>query len=257
MPSVDPQRLEREIDRALSDPTGPGAVKAGLRDLFEFYGSRPRHAPARAPLDDSTRSYGVPAYVVDQVTARLVDIPMPHEMRSDLIDELWSTGYSEQRRVAIELLRACDPEFTLDRALQFARDQASTPQLEWLAEAVMDPIREFSPELHWETITSLIREGDGNQRMLGLFALESACRDPDFEILPSIYECLHGICAESHGREARAFARVVDAIAARYPLEVVRFLEDEAGRHPLDRHTQRLLGRIRDGLAHENRTRRT
>lgn len=257
MPSVDPQRLEREIERVLRDPTEPQIVTDGLRDLFEFYGSHPRHAPARAPLQDPTRSYGVPTFVVKQVAAHLIDIPMPEEMRAALIDELWSTGYSEQRRVAIELMKAGDPEDARRKALQIAADKSSTPQLKLLAKAAIDPIRESEPELHWETVENLIREGNGNQRLLGLYALEDACREPDFEILPVIFQCLEGIAAECHGVEAQAFASLLDTIGARYPLEVVRFLEDEAGGHPLDRHTQRLFNKFRDGLASESRTRGT
>lgn len=256
MPSVDPQRLEREIERVLSDPTEPRIVKDGLRDLFEFYGGHPRHAPARTRLEDPTRSYGVPTFVVEQVAAHLIEIPLPEELRAALIDELWSTGYSEQRRVAIELVKAGDPGDARRKALQIAGDKSSTPQLKLLAKAAIDPIRESEPELHWETVQDLIREGSGNQRLLGLYALEAACREPDFEILPVIFQCLEGIGAECHGVEARAFASLLDTIAARYLLEVVRFLEDEAGRHPLDRHTQGLLDKFRDGLALESRARR-
>lgn len=255
MPSVDRQRLEREIDRALNDPDQAQSVRAALRDLFEFYGTRPRHAPAQAPLDDSSRSYGVPAFVIDRVVSHLLSLPLPDEMRAALVNELWATGYREQRQVAIEMLCGAEPAEMLSQALVLARDMTSTSQLETLSEKVLEAIRASDPDAHWQTIEKLIKEDDGNLRTLGLCALEMASRDRTSEILPRIYECLEGIGAECHGREATAYERLIETLAARHPLEVVRFLEDEMRRSPHDRRAKRLLAKVKTGLPRRNEAR--
>lgn len=244
MPSVDPRRLEQEIEQVVAVAKGPVAARDAVQGLFEFYGRRPRHSPEQATLEDLARSYGAPRYVVDQVAGCLRAMPIEADQRHEMINVFWATGYREMRRVSIELL-GLEPQATMvAHALQLARDESSGPELNVLAEGVLELLRASDPGTHWDTVARLIANKDGNLRTLGLEALKVASQDPGFEIHPRHFECLKGIGDSSHGRELRAFSGAVRGLADRSPLEVIRFLQEETRHFPLDRHAAELLSQI-------------
>ena len=228
MPAFQITRLRTQINALARCFTRPEEFYPMLRDLFEFYGSqsyRPGDLNLDSPLVDA---YRLPPMVMNQFELELSR--QCHENPGAalaLADQLWHDSHLETRSLAAFLVGQTPPsppEAIIERLSAWGQPGTPVIILDALFERGSRRLRREEP-LQWlETIESWMKRKELPLVSVGLRAMLSVVTDPDFENLPPIFRMLGEHVREPAESLQPNLAAVLEALAARSPMETAYFL---------------------------------
>lgn len=231
--AVDPQRLQTQLNELARLSGDPERLQRATIELLDDYQIRRRSA---GRLQTS-----VPPPVLRALARTLrTGLDRDPEKLAAAAAALWGAGRRETRSLAAQLLANQDGELVAELVERWTHASVPLELVKELAEVSLEAGRRAAPDRFLARCRSWLRD---KNRLLGLYSLQAAVRDPRFENLPRVYELIEGLGGSLRGRPRRAMLELMRALARRAPAETVQFLRDELaqGGAPAKRLVQDLL----------------
>lgn len=239
--AIDPRRLQSELDHIAQLAGDPQRLQRATLRLLEGYQVRRRK-------DGRPRNL-VPAPVMRALARRLqAQLRSDPSGIADTAGALWGSGRSEARYLAAQLLGELEGERAAELVERWIHASIPLELVKELAEAGLRRLRRESPDRFLERCADWLHD---KHRLLGLYSLRAAARDPQFENLPRVFELVEGLGGRLRGRPRSAMLELMRALAGRAPAEAVQFLRDEL-QHSGE-PAKRLVGDMLPSLSPEQR----
>lgn len=231
--AVDPQRLQSQLDQLVGLADRPERLQRATIELLEGYQVRKRSA--------GRTQYSVPSPVL-RALARTLQAGLRDDADRlvEAASALWGTGRSEARSLAVQLLADQTDQRAAELVERWTHASVGAELMRQLTETGLRGWRQAAPEAFVQRCSSWL---EAKQRLLGLYALRAAVRDPAFENLPRVYELVEGLGGSLRGRPRRALLELMRELARRTPAETIQFLRQErkAGGAAIERLIRDLL----------------
>lgn len=246
--AVDPQRLQAQLHELVQLTGEPARLQRATLELLDGYQVRRRSA--------GRLRTAVPQPVLRALARSLrASLNRDPELLAHAASALWGADRRETRSLAAQLLANQDGEPVADLVERWTHSSVSLELIKELAEVSLEAWRRSAPDQFLGRSRAWLQ---GKNRLLGLYALQAAVRDPEFENLPRVYQLIQGLGGNLRGRPRRAMLELMRALAQRAPAETVQFLRDELrqGGAPAQRLVRDLLPSLpaaqREGLKAAN-----
>ena len=217
MPAIDPNRLRRQIEELRLQVGDPSGLRRSIVRLVEEYSDRTRRQGRR----ESTVPGSVHRSVLQALQEALANDP---DAAAQAAEALWRAEPTEAKLLAAGLLGPQHGSFAADLAERWATQGPPAKVIEAVGEFALTGWRRGDPGEFLQRAQTWL--GDRN-RLLALYSLRSAVRDPEFEDLPAVFQLLSGLAGGVRGESKRAFVQLIHALEARAPRETARFLDEE------------------------------
>ncbi len=228
MPSIDPERLGREIEALFASIDDPPVFRRALLDLLDFYADRTRRPGASTRADDVPWTFEIRQPLLHELsralTARLSGRP---DAALAIARELWLVELREPQVLAADALGCRSDRIVAEICEQWAPTCRDNRVLEALAGRALAGWRRRSSGEFLVQVERWMLDARPSLRLLALEAMRFAVEDASFERLPRVFRMLDRLSGEVRGGARRAFRRLVEALALRSSRETARFLIDE------------------------------
>ncbi len=237
---IDPVQLRAQAAAAAADLAEPPDCAAAIRRLLEHYAD---HAHRYSPrLTDSAppNELKTPAPVLRAVVAALrrpVRASPAHGLA--LAEALWTAGTREERRLAAEVLGLVAPQLAPE---VWALVEAWLPELDSGETADALAQHALGPLLASAAYEAVQRAGRWTQapnrwlRRFGVAVLAALARDRRWDDVPAALDGLRGLMGEREPAVRQAVVAALQALAARNPSAVIRFVREHASRSDHNTH---------------------
>ena len=151
----------------------------------------------------------------------------------ELARGLWAAGTREELHLAAEVLEALAPlrpEETLRLIENWLPRLESAEAAEALGEHALGPLVLAEPGLFFQRIRGWVAHPHKWIRRFGLAALAPLARDRNWDDIPGALDVLRGAMTESETEVRRAVGAVLADLVAKSPVELSRFLREQAVR---------------------------
>lgn len=225
MPAIDPDRLARQVSKAVEAAGDPIELRRQALDLMEFYADRTRRPGASTQVDDVPPSFGVPRPVMRALTSELVRAVAGRPERALAAAEaLWRADQRETRVLAAALVGTLDDR----RAPIWVADHASLTGdnlvLGEMAGRGLAGWRRADPLGFIDSLMNWLDSSNRPTQHLALLAIVAAAGDARFHQLPRLFPLLSGRSGSFRGEVRKAYAASIRALARRSPPETSYFL---------------------------------
>lgn len=219
------------IAAQFSDP--PAALK-GARALLEDYAD-PSHRASQVLTDSApTNTFKTPMPVVRAVITALRK-PLLAEPLSALpvLQGLWAAGSREERRIAAELLGMAAPRVPAEA---LALLEGWLPEIEGsetadaLAEHALGPLMVADPATHLRNAQRWVLSPHKWTRRFALAALRPLAKDRQWDGVPEALSVVRPAMDDAEAEVRKAAAAVLSDLLPKGPVEVQRFLREQAAR---------------------------
>ena len=217
MPAIDANRLQRQLEDLRRQVDEPIGLRRAVVRLVEEYSDRTRRPGGREPILPGP----IHRSVLRTLQAALAHDP---EAAARAAEALWRATPMEAKLLAAGLLGPQLGSFVPDMAERWAMQGPPARVIEAIGESALTGWRQSNPREFLQRAETWL--GD-RRRLLALYGLRSAVRDPGFEDLPAVYQLIRGLGSGVRGESKRAFVQLIHALRARAPGETARFLDQE------------------------------
>lgn len=215
--AIDPERLKLELDQLTALASDPQRLQRQVLELLERYQVRRR--------SDGRLQSSVPRPVLRSMARALrAELRGDSAATAEVASALWKADRHDTRNLAAQLLVDLEGEPAAELIERWIHGPVSLELVRELAEVGLQGWRRRDPDGFLDRSREWI--GD-KHRLLGLYALHAAARDPQFEHLPRVYRLIEGLGGSLRGRPRRALLELMRALAGRAPVETVQFLRRE------------------------------
>jgi len=221
MPSVDPARLAREIDRMLEQTPDPSSRAREAADLLERYAERARRKPGR-PED----TLHTPRHVITALARSLTAETSDPDEGLALASALWAIPLRETRLLAADLLGVWGGVEVADWAEERAAETADLRILEKVARHGLAAWRNGDRGEAFRRAGGWLTAPSTRVRELGLLLLLSIVEAGESDDLRRVINLLGASPETGSGPERKTFARLLISLVRRSPREAARFLLD-------------------------------
>ena len=207
------------------------AVLAAAHSMLGDYADL-THRPTRTVEAVTQTAPRTPMPVVRAIISALrqpvQDVPLAG---LDLVKGLWAAGSREERRLAAELLGRLVPEIPAEA---YALIETWLPQMDdaetadAVAEHAFAPLLLAEPGRHLQTIRRWMNYPHSSTRRCGLAALGVLARDKKWDDVPGALDILRAAMTEADMEVRRAAAAALGDLIPKSPMEVRRFLHEQA-----------------------------
>lgn len=234
MPAIDlPAVRLRAADIAALLPDIPAAL-AAIHTMLDDYADL-THRPSRmVAASGPQNALRTPMPILRAlVTALREPAKASLPMGLELAQGLWAAGSREERRLAAELLGVLAPAAPTDAVTLIetwlpAIDSAETAAA--LGERAFAPLALAEPGKYLQSVRGWVAHPHKWVRRFGLAALGPLVRDKKWDDVPGALDALRGAMTEGETEVRKAVAAVLADLIAKSPLELARFLREQAVR---------------------------
>lgn len=230
MPAIDlPVVRARAAAIAALFPQVPAVLSAAHAMLGDYADLTHRPSRTVAAADHALRT---PPPVVRALASALrrpvQDVPL---VGLELVKGLWAAGSREERRLAAELLAGLTPELPAEA---YALMETWLPELDCAetadaaAELALGPLLLAEPSRRLPAIRGWVMHSRKWTRRFGLTALGVLAKDKQWDDVPAALELLRAVMTEADVEVRPAVAAVLTDLTPKSPLEVERFLREQA-----------------------------
>jgi len=230
MPAIQPARLRQQVLDLTNFIDSPGKFSEKLDDLLTFYADLVQRPGQSGKIKSLMTSYNVPSPVLRHIVSALKPfVNEKPEKLIDIINELWKSGFFEQKAIAAKLLGVYSvdpPDPIIEKFTEWALPDEDGEILNILFSEGLAGIRTKHPisllNIFSEWLTST---QPGNMQILGLRGLFSLVADSNFENLPFVFKLLLPFLREPLVDIRPYLLDVLDKLALRSPQETVFLLQ--------------------------------
>jgi hypothetical protein len=228
MPAIQPARLRKQAALLAQSFDQPEVFTRSLQHLFELYADNARRPSRGSEIPPLMDAYFVRPPVLRQLLAELAPYAQKESGAAiDLAKALWEQPYLESRQLAaglLGLIPAENPQPILECLESWLDSRPEDRLIEALLEQGMQSLRRDSLDSYLELVSNWLDRREVFYKQLGLRALISLVRDPEFENIPAIFRMIQPF-SRSLASELRSFmVDILHALARRSPQETSFFL---------------------------------
>lgn len=243
MPIIDPAALRARAN-ALAELTGdPPALAAKVHELLDDYADRTYRASPRLAGNHPASALKTPMPVLRAISVALRDFALasPSAML-EIVKAIWANGSREARRVAAELLGLAAPRVPekthwLVEALLPEIESADTADA--LAEHGLAPLIRANPAAYVTHAQHWTRDPRKWTRRFGLAVLQPLLKDKQWDSVPGALEAVRSVMSDPEAEVRSAAVSALRSLTAKSPVEVARFLRQQA--ESPHHHTQTIV----------------
>jgi hypothetical protein len=231
----------------------PAALAAAVRTLLNDYADRTYRASPRVATSVVDNLFRTPAPVLRAIVSALRE-PVRAQAQAALpaLTAVWNGKSREERRIAAELLGYAAP--VVPAAVLALMDTwvlqiESGETADALAEHGLGSLSRLDPQAYLEHAARWIRHPKRWPRRFALSLFWPLLKDKQWDNVPGALAILRPVMTESDGEVRRAVATVLEHLAPKSPLEVGRFLREQAASSNI--HTHWIVRNALNGLGPE------
>lgn len=230
MPAIDPDRLTRQVAKAVAAFGDSIELRRRTLDILEFYADRTRRPGPSTEVEDVPPSFGAPRPVMRALGRGLVQAAAGRVERALAAAEaLWRADYRETRTLAAALVGSLQDRAGPAWVEQHAIATEDGVVLSELAGRGLAGWRSSDPSGFVGDLTRWLDSSRRPVQHLALLAIIAAVDDPAFRRLPPLFPILSGRSGSFRGEIRKAFTAAVRSLAVRTPAETTHFLLAEIG----------------------------
>lgn len=233
MPAIQPARLRKQAALLAQSFDQPEVFIRSLQHLFELYADNARRPSKGGEIPPLVDAYFVRPPVLRQLLAELAPYAQKEPGAAiDLTKVLWGQPYLESRQLAaglLGLIPAEDPKPVLECLEDWLDGRPEDRLIEALLEKGMQSLRRDCLDAYLELVSNWLDRQAVFYKQLGLRALISLVRDPQFENIPAIFRMIQPFSRSLEGELRSFMVDILHALAYRSPHETSFFL-----RHSLE-----------------------
>jgi hypothetical protein len=228
MPAIQIARLRLQIAKLSEGLTNPPVFLQNLHDLLYFYADRtfrPGQISNRVSL---TPAYQAPAPVLREIEETIsAYLAANRQPGLALLDTLWADNYLEPRLLAVRALGKLPPD-PLDMVIDRIRAWAQPGEEKQILEAILNDgtvrLRQMAPQVLLDMIGEWLQNSQIAFQSIGLQALLSLLRDPQFENLPAVFRLFSPLLETSQSNLQPILLEIIHASRDRSPAETLHLL---------------------------------
>jgi hypothetical protein len=229
MPAVELTRLHTQIQLALKEFSSAEQFVKQLSTVYEFYSDRTFDPLAAGKHPLSADAYNVTPLINRQFELEFGKLCQDNPLSSlDVIDRLWEETKLEPRQLAAALLGKIPLDYS-ERVIHHLKDWSLPTEdrdlIAYLQDRGSIRLRKEAVEKWLAVIRSWLESKDSYDQVFGLQSLLPMIKDPDFHNLPRLYDLLSLIIGYPKTRVLSPLQKVIEALAARSPVETVFYLK--------------------------------
>jgi hypothetical protein len=234
VPAIQPARLKIQSTQLAAAAQQPAAFVRGLHNLLDFYADRTYRPGQVGELPTLVRAYNTPPPVLRQLIQELTPLALSDPPAAlALCQALWAEPYLEFRQLAAALLGQTlfDSPASIQTVVQAWVETAPEDRLlnvvltQGLARLRQEATESYLALIqNWLPDTDTTTPGSVYSRHVGLLALLSLVRDPDFENLPALFRVLSPFLRIAPTALRPDLLAVLSALARRSPRELAYVL---------------------------------
>lgn len=230
MPAIQLSRLKSEISHIIQQFHSPVEFHRQLSDLFERYANRIYRPGKNVKIKTKHSTYRVHRIVIQQIEIALKPLCKSNiEAAIRIADILWSDNYLEPRLLAasiLEMLPLNPPELVIEIIKSWAQPDEDPQILDALFDHGCSHLRKEAQSDWSQMIRDQWLANTDNKRIqaIGLRALLSAVKDPEFTNLPEIYKLITPFLQSDPKEIQSVLHEILIHLASRAPNETAYFL---------------------------------
>jgi len=223
MPAIQLARLKKQVAELADYFHDPSALLRALFELLDNYADRTRrHGQAGEP-PPLRNAHNVPAPVLRQIIKELSSLAANYPKSGlELCDSLWEQAYLEENLLAAHLLGSIGLEHTeliLDRIQRWLATKPGEQIVDTILAVSLATIRRTAPETVVTVIEDWIDEPDPYYKQVGLKAMLTLVKEPDFADLAVIFRLVNPMIRSNTVETKTELLVVLQALARRTPKE--------------------------------------
>jgi hypothetical protein len=240
MPPIDPAALRARTTLLAAQFAEPAAAALTVRRLLDDYADRTHRLSPRMVTSSGGFAFKTAPPVVRAIAVALRTPALADPLAAlRLADALWAGGSREERRLAAEVLGAVAP-VTVTDALELVEHWALSLESGETADALADlglgPLFRTNPNRFLEVARHWVASPARWVRRLALAAILPLLKERQWDNVPGALAVVRPAMHDSDAEVRRAAASVLEALGARSPREVARFLREHAVRATASAH---------------------
>jgi hypothetical protein len=230
MPAIQLSRLKSEISHIIKQFNKPVDFHRQLSDLFERYANRIYRPGKNVKVKTKHSTYRVHRIVIQQIEISLIPLCESNiEAAIRIAEKLWSDNYLEPKLIAatiIGMIPPNPPDPVIEQIKSWARPDEDSQVLDALFDRGCSQLRKEA-QSHWSEMIKeqwLAKTDDKLIQAIGLRALLSATKDPEFTNLPEIYKLITPFLQSDPREIQNVLHEILINLASRAPNETGYFL---------------------------------
>lgn len=234
MPSIDLPRVRAQAQRLAGLLEQPEVFLSELRETLDEHTERASR-PGRVVIGElKWRSRGTPERVMRALSAGIrpeARVRLAASLR--LLPLMWATGYREERVLAAEALGEIAPLApypALDLLSAWAPTLDSPETADALGASGLGPLLLVDPAPHYHLLRRWLGQDSRYTRRFAVTALLPLAEDRAFQRVQEVFEILSDTMTQSDMDIRRATVQVLQALAAKSPVETARYLREWAAK---------------------------